>query len=100
MAEAEALFMNATAAAQLALLPTNALKLCLSQLPLNISHESIHRLAKRGTPIQMSSYKHALQLYKLHNSSNSMSNDWLDLNTQQNFYGRNDNIQIYTKSNY
>ena len=28
----------------------NALKLCLSKLPLNTSHESIHRLAKRGTP--------------------------------------------------
>ena len=38
----------------------NAIKLCLSKLPLNTSHETIHRLAKRATPTQMSSYKHAL----------------------------------------
>ena len=77
----------------------NALKLCLSKLPLNTSHESIHRLAKRGTPPQVSSYKHALQLYKLHNSSN-MSDDWISLNDQQNFNGRNEHIQIFKKSNY
>ena len=77
----------------------NALKLCLSQLPLNTSHETIHRLAKRGTPSQMSLYKHALQLYKLHNST-SMSDDWIDLNVQQNFNRRNDHIQIFNRSNY
>ena len=39
----------------------NALKVCLTQLPINTSFESIHRLAKRATPNQMSDYKHALQ---------------------------------------
>ena len=38
----------------------NAIKLCLSSLPINTSYEEIHRLAKRGTPTQMSAYKHAL----------------------------------------
>ena len=47
----------------------------------------------------MSSYKHALQLYKLYNSDN-MTDDWISLNIQQNFYGRNDKIQIYKQSNY
>ena len=71
----------------------------LSILPPNTSFESIHRLAKRGTPIQMSHYKHALQLYKLHNST-TMSDDWVSLNFQQNYNGRNDNIQIFNNSNY
>ena len=77
----------------------NALKLCLSQLPLNTSHESIHRLAKRGTTTQMSLYKHPLQLYKLHKST-SMTVDRIDLIIQQNINSRNDHIQIYNKSNY
>ena len=76
-----------------------AIKLCLSKLPMNTSYETIHRLAKHGTPTQMSTYKHALQLYKLYNS-NTMSDDWISLNLQQNFNGRNDYIQIINKSNY
>ena len=77
----------------------NAIKLCLSKLPINTSYEAIHSLAKRGTPSQMSMYKHALQLYKLYNSNN-MSDDWLSLNDQQIFNRRNEHFQIYTKSNY
>ena len=48
----------------------NAIKLCLSKQPPNTSYESIHKIAKRTTPSQMSTYKHALQLYKLFNSTN------------------------------
>ena len=40
-----------------------------------------------------------LQLYKLFNS-NIMSDDWISLNVQQNFNGRNEHIQIFRKSNY
>ena len=39
-----------------------AIKLCLTKLPQNTSFETIHRLAKRATPTQMSTYKHAIQL--------------------------------------
>ena len=77
----------------------NAIKICLSQLPINTSYETIHRLAKRRTPTQMSTYKHALQLYKLFNSKN-LSDDLISLNVQQNFNGRNEQIQIFNKSNY
>ena len=77
----------------------NAIKLCLSKLPPNTSYDSMHRLAKRATPEQMSGYKHALQLYKLYNS-NSMTEDWISLNFQQNFNRRNDHIQIFNVSNY
>ena len=44
---------------------SNALKLCLSQLPLNTSFELIRRLTKRATPTQMSEYKHATTLQTL-----------------------------------
>ena len=47
----------------------NAIKICLTALPLNTSFETIHSLAKRGTPTQMSTYKLALQLFKLFNST-------------------------------
>ena len=77
----------------------NAIKLCLTKLPQNTSFESIHNLAKRATPTQISSYKHAIQLYKLYNSSN-MSDDWLSLNIQQSFNERNGKFQIYNISNY
>ena len=47
----------------------------------------------------MSTYKHALQLYKLFNSNN-MSDDWISLNIQQNFNRRNNRIQLINASNY
>ena len=31
---------------------------------------------------------------------NNMSDDWISLNVQQNFNGRNEQIQIFNKSNY
>ena len=77
----------------------NALKLCLTSLPPNTSFDAIHNLTKRSTPTQMSSYKHALQLYKLYNSEN-MTDDWISLNIQQNFNGRNDKIQVFKQLNY
>ena len=77
----------------------NAIKLSLSALPLNTSFDTIHSISKRATPTQMSTYKHALQLFKLYNSNN-MSDDWVSLNVQQNFNARNDKFQIYRISNY
>ena len=79
--------------------PANAIKLSLSALPLNTSFDTIHSISKRATPTQMSTYKHALQLFKLYNSNN-MSDDWVSLNVQQNFNARNDKFQIYRISNY
>ena len=40
-----------------------------------------------------------LQLYKLYNSEN-MTDDWISLNIQQNFNGRNDKIQVFKQLNY
>ena len=72
----------------------NQQKIVPRQLFLNLS---IY-LAKRGTP-RMSQYKHAIQLYKLHNST-SMTDDWVSLNTQQYFNGRNNKFQVFNMSNY
>ena len=47
----------------------------------------------------MSNYKHALQLYRLFNST-QMSDDWVSLNFQQNFNGRNEKFQVFNISNY
>ena len=47
----------------------------------------------------MSNYKHAIQLFKLFNSTN-MSEDWVSLNFHQNFNTRNTKLQIYNVSNY
>ena len=47
----------------------------------------------------MCAYKHALQLFKLYNST-VMSEDWMSLNFQQNFNRRNNKIQIFNVSNY
>ena len=47
----------------------------------------------------MTSYKHALQLFKLYNSTN-MSDDWVSLNFQQNFNRRNEKVQLIKISNY
>ena len=79
--------------------PNGKIKLCLTKLPLNTSFESIHTLANRATPTQMSAYKHAIQLYKLYNS-NDMSEDWISLNIQQNFNDRNGKFQSYNIENY
>ena len=76
----------------------NAIKLCITKLPPNTSHDAIHKLAKRGTQVQMSIFKHAIQLHKLHNSTN-MSDDWVSLNIQKKFNRRLDKIQIIM-SNY
>ena len=77
----------------------NAIKICITNIPPNTSYESLHRLVKRGTPKQMSDYKHAIQLFKLYNSTN-MSDDWVELNFQQNHNGRNEKLLIFTTSNY
>ena len=47
----------------------------------------------------MSDYKHAIQLHKLHNST-MMTEDWISLNFQQNFNGRNDKLHVFNVANY
>ena len=43
-------------------------------------------------------YRLALQLFKIHNST-TQKNDWLDYNFQQNFNNRMNKVQIIDRSN-
>ena len=45
----------------------------------------------------MMKYRHALELYNVYNSED-MNTDWIDLNMQQNFNGRNDYVHIVDHS--
>ena len=65
----------------------NALKICSTWTEDNISFERLHQMNKRATPMKMSMYKLAIQLFKIYNSENA-SPDWIDLNLQQNLNGR------------
>ena len=53
----------------------------------------------RGTPDQMSNYKHAIQLFKLYNSTKTTA-DWVDLNLQQIFNGRQEHFQVVNTAKY
>ena len=70
-----------------------ALKLCESKYDNFISYEKLHELQGRATPIKMMRYRLAIQLYKVYNAK-MINDDWIDLNFQQNFNGRNNHVQI------
>ena len=77
----------------------NALKICSTWTNENVSFESLHNTNKRATPIKMSMYKLAIQLFKLYNSENSTP-DWIDLNLQQNFNGRSTKFLVSNCAKY
>ena len=53
-----------------------------------ISYERIHEVNKRATPNQWMEYRLAIRLFKLYNATFESEN-WIDLNFQQNFNMRN-----------
>ena len=71
----------------------SALKLCSSLKDEYISYERLHQINKRATPVKMSMYKLAIQLFKTYNLEQP-SPDWIDLNIQQNFNGRTEKFQV------
>ena len=79
----------------------NALKICSTWTNENVSFESLHTTNKRATPIKMSMYKLAIQLFKLYNSDTQNSTpDWIDLNLQQNFNGRTTKFLVSNYAKY
>ena len=64
-----------------------------------MSHLDLHAINKRATPAQMCIYKHAILLYKMIENRMPMS-DWIDLNFQQSFNGRDLNFKFFSKNNY
>ena len=71
----------------------SALKLCEHYHNPMQSYDNLHEKHTRATPQKVMKYNHALLLYKLYNS-NSMNDDWVRLNFQQNFNNRNQNFHI------
>ena len=70
-----------------------ALKLCEPQYDNMIGYERLHGMQNRATPMKMMKYRLAIQLYKIYNSKYE-SQDWLDLNFQQNFNDRYQHVHI------
>ena len=72
----------------------NALK-CSQRKPDPMqSFLNIHLEAKRATPEKFMIYKHAILLYKLLNYKIPMT-DWIDLNFQQTFGTRVENLNFF-----
>ena len=62
-----------------------------------LSYEKHNEMNKRAKPYQMMKYKLAIQLNKMYNS-NTINDDWLDLNFQQNFNHRNNFVNFFENS--
>ena len=75
---------------------SSALRLC-GKSDWTTSFERLHIIHERATPTQVMKYKHCLELYRLYNSE-VMSDDWINLNMQQNFNDRSDKVKIVDKS--
>ena len=75
----------------------NGLRILSGKNNERISFEQLHQFHKRATPICMMKHRMAIQLYKVYNGTME-SEDWMDLNFQQNFNQRMNTVQIIDKS--
>ena len=71
----------------------NALKLLNNVGDLRTSFIQRHVSEERALPMNFAKYKLAIQLFKIYNGSN-FNDDWQDMNSQQNFNGRNEMFHI------
>ena len=76
----------------------NALKLLGNKSDLRTSYDQLHRIHKRAPPLDVMKYRLAIQLFKLYND-NGTTDDWIDLNLQQNFNSRQTCVRIHDCSN-
>jgi hypothetical protein len=76
-----------------------AFKLCIKDYTVLYSYENIHTLTKRATPQQLSTFKHAILLFKLYNKTMSTS-DWVKFNFQQILTSRQTNFMVIQNNNY
>lgn len=76
-----------------------ALQLCNRDNTTFHSYIELHKISNRATPNQMSTYKHAILLHKLYNSTDS-TNEWLTLNFNQILTGRQLNFKIIADNNF
>ena len=71
----------------------NALKILNNISDLRISFVQRHIHEKRALPMNFAKYRLAIQLYKIYNGD-VYNDDWLDMNSQQNFNRRSGLFQI------
>ena len=64
-----------------------------------MSFESLHNVNQTATPIQYTTYIHALLLHKVYNVETA-SRDWLDIFFNQQFNQREINVKFFNNSNY
>ncbi len=76
-----------------------ALKLCIKDHTVFHSYVDIHTLTKRAMPQQLSTFKHAILLFKLYKNTMSTS-DWVKLNFQQILTSRQTNFMVVQNNNY
>ena len=76
---------------------TNALKILGNNTDIRISFIQKHKYEKRALQMDFSKYKLSIQLYKIYDGK-EMDNDWLDMNSQQNFNSRSKLFQINDRS--
>ena len=74
-----------------------ALKLLGNWRDVQISYENLHKVNKRGTPHQMTLYKHGLLLHKLYNST-EQGDEWMDINFNQSFNNRCTKFRVFDVS--
>ena len=76
----------------------NALKILNNVTDLRTSYVQLHINEKRALPMNFAKYRLAIQLFKIYNGY-CINDDWLDMNTQQNFNARNLMFHINDVSN-
>ena len=75
-----------------------ALKILNNVSDIRISYTQLHKLEKRALPMDFAKYRLAIQLFKIYNGD-SMNDDWIDMNVQQNFNARSKLFHINDYSN-
>ena len=78
---------------QLLAASSNALRILNNVSDLRVSSVQLHNSEKRALPMNFAKYRLAIQLFKLYNGGYE-SDDWQDLNVQQNFNARCDTFHI------
>ena len=90
--------LNARNKQQILSASSNALRILNNMSDLRISFIQLHKQENRAIPMDFAKYKLSIQLHKIYNE-NGATNDWQDMNFQQNFNGRNENFNIIDNSN-
>ena len=74
-----------------------ALKILNNVRDIRTSFVQLHKFEKRAMPMDFAKYRLAIQLHKIYNGT-SMEDDWIDMNTQQNYNARNKMFHINDNS--